>query len=304
MTREKINGNAAILLANVIFGVNVPVTADLLAHWMTPIGYMSSRTLIAAVLFWAISIFVPSERVEKKDLLLIACGGITGFILTQYLTAESLLFTSPVYFSLILALCPVVTMLLSAIILKEPITSRKTIGVVIGVLGALVIIMNGKSAHGANDTLGITFAIFSITAWAVYLIIMRKISQKYSPVTQMKWLFLFTSIILLPFGIGDLDKQTLFSSGFNWMGFSEVFYVVFIATVCSYFLMPYGMKYLRPTTVSVYMNLQPVVASVIAIMVGQDNFSIDKPIAAALVLIGAYIVTTSKSKEDISTQKS
>lgn len=299
MTREKINGNAAILLANVIFGVNVPITADLLARWMTPMGYMSSRTFIAAVLFWAIGMFLPSERVEKKDLLLIACGGITGFILSQYLTAESLLFTSPVYFSLILALCPVVTMLLSALILKELITSKKTIGVAVGVLGALVIIMNGKSAHGVNDAQGIAFAILSITAWAFYLIIMRKISQKYGPVTQMKWLFLFTSIILLPFGVSELDKQTLFTSTFNWIGLAEVVFVVFIATVCSYFLMPYGMKYLRPTTVSVYMNLQPVVASVIAIIVGQDNFSIDKPIAAALVLVGAYIVTTSKSKEEI-----
>ena len=113
----------------------------------------------------------------------------------------------------------------------------------------------------------------------------------------MKWMFLFTAIILLPLGGRELPEQAIFSSAWQWSGVFEIAFVVFFATSAGYFLMPFGMKYLRATTVSVYMNLQPIVASVTAIFVGQDSFSWEMPIAAFLVIAGAYIVSSSRSKQ-------
>lgn len=126
---------------------------------------------------------------------------------------------------------------------------------------------------------------------------MRSVAQKYSAVTQMKWMFLFTAIILLPLGIHEYPQQAIFSSACDWSGILELGFVIIFSTSLGYFLMPYGMKYLRATTVSVYMNLQPIVASVIAIFVGQDKFLWNMPLAAFLVLFGAYMVSSSPAKK-------
>ncbi len=296
---NKWKGHIAVLTANVIFGLNVPVTKSLLDQWVTPLGYMTTRTLSATVIFWIIQCFLPKERVEKRDLFIIAIGGVMGFIVSQFLTALSLRYTTPVYFSLIVALSPVCVMLLAALFLKEPITGKKTAGVAVGITGALILIAGAgvQNTSGTDNLLGIGLACVSILAFSIYLIIMRSVAQKYSAVTQMKWMFLFTAMILLPFGLTELPQQRILSPEWEWSGVLEIAFVVFLATASGYFLMPLGMKYLRATTVSVYMNLQPIVSSVTAIFIGQDIFSWEMPLAAILVLLGAYIVSTSPAHQ-------
>ena len=127
--------------------------------------------------------------------------------------------------------------------------------------------------------------------WAVYLIVTRKVSAKYSSVTQMKYVFLVSAIVTLPIALFTEPQQRLYSSAWEWSGIVEMAFIVLFATVLGYFLIPYAMKFLRATTVSIYTNIQPVVASLVAIAIGQDVMSWDKPVAAVLVLLGAYIVT-------------
>ena len=295
---EKWKGHVAVLCANLIFGLNIPISKALLSQWMTPFGYMASRTFAATIIFWIIQSFLPKEKVSPKDLAIIAMGGIMGFVVSQSLTAISLQYTSPVYFSLIVALSPLVVMLLAAVFLKEPITGKKMVGVVLGIAGALLMITQiNNSASGKNNLWGIFLAIISVTAFSVYLIIIRSVAQKYTTVTQMKWMFLFAAIILVPLGCTEYSEQALFSASWGWSGVWELAFVAILATSVAYFLTPFGMKYLRATTVSVYMNLQPIVSSVAAICVGQDSFSWDKPLAAVLVIAGAYVVSTSRAKE-------
>ena len=154
-----------------------------------------------------------------------------------------------------------------------------------------------NSASGKNNLWGIFLAIISVTAFSVYLIIIRSVAQKYTTVTQMKWMFLFAAIILVPLGCTEYSEQALFSASWGWSGVWELAFVAILATSVAHFLTPFGMKYLRATTVSVYMNLQPIVSSVAAICVGQDSFSWDKPLEAVLVIAGAYVVSTSRAKE-------
>lgn len=298
MEASKQKGHVAILSANIIYGLNIPVTKALLDKWMTPWGYMATRTLAALTIFWIMQCFMPKEHVTRRDLLIIAIGGIMGFVVSQFLTALSLQYTTPVYFSLIIALSPLCVMMLAALFLKEPVTGQKALGVVLGIAGAVLLIVyaDNSGTTGNNNLLGIGLACVSIFAYSIYLIIMRSVAQKYSAVTQMKWMFLFTAIILVPLGAYEYPQQTIFSSECDWSGILELGFVILFSTSLGYFLMPFGMKYLRATTVSVYMNLQPVVASVAAIIVGQDMFSWDMPLAAVLVLSGAYIVSTSPTR--------
>ena len=297
MDKHKIEGHSAVLLANVIVGLGVPVTKLLLDEWVSPMAYMATRCMGAAAIFWLISLFMPRERVERRDLLVIMGGGLLGFVVSQTLTAWALHFTTPVYFSIIATLTPVATMVCAALLIGERLSLRGALGVAIGVVGALLMVMVGwQGGSGMNDLLGIGLAVLSLLTWAVYLIITRKVSVKYTAVTQMKWVFLVSTLAVLPFSWTDLQASRLYSSQWAWSGVAEMVFIVVFATVAGFFAIPFALRYLKTTTVSVYTNLQPIVASFVAIAIGQDLLSWDKPVSLALVLLSAWIVTNSQQK--------
>lgn len=298
MTRDKTFGHAMAFTANVIFGLSVPVTQLLLLHWMTPVGYTFTRVLFATVVFWIAGLFFKREHVKPRDLLLMAAGGFFGFILSQLLFAIAIQHTTPVHYSLITAMSPIIVMLLAALFLKEPISRMKVVGVALGISGALLLISQDLSGGGGSNLYGILLAVVSNTAYAVYLIITRSVSQRYAPLTMMKWLFLFTTLIVLPFGIPEMGRQPIYSGSADAAAIAMLAFVLLGSTCLTYFLVPFALKYLRATTVSIYMNLQPIVASIAAISIGQDTFTWDKPVALVLVIAGAMVVTHSPAKED------
>ena len=292
MQNHRLQAHTAVLLANIIFGLGVPVTKLLLDQWVSPMAYMATRCLGAAAIFWLISLFLPREKVAPRDLTVIVLGGLLGIVVSQTLTAWALTFTTPVYFSLIATLTPVATMLCAALFIGEKISVRGIAGVALGVAGAMLMVFIGwQGGSGKNDILGIALTLLSMLTWAVYLIITRKVSARYTAVTQMKWVFLASAIAVLPFSLTDLQSATLYSAATQWSGLAEMAFIVVFATVAGYFAIPFAMRYLKATTVSVYTNLQPIVASLVAIALSQDVLTWDKPVALVLVLLSAWLVT-------------
>lgn len=292
MQNHRLQAHTAVLLANIIFGLGVPVTKLLLDQWVSPMAYMATRCLGAAAIFWLISLFLPHEKVAPRDLTVIILGGLLGIVVSQTLTAWALTFTTPVYFSLIATLTPVATMLCAALFIGEKISVRGIAGVALGVAGAMLMVFIGwQGGSGKNDILGIALTLLSMFTWAVYLIITRKVSARYTAVTQMKWVFLASAIAVLPFSLTDLQSATLYSAATQWSGLAEMAFIVVFATVAGYFAIPFAMRYLKATTVSVYTNLQPIVASLVAIALSQDVLTWDKPVALVLVLLSAWLVT-------------
>lgn len=292
MQNHRLQAHTAVLLANIIFGLGVPVTKLLLDQWVSPMAYMATRCLGAAAIFWLISLFLPREKVAPRDLTVIILGGLLGIVVSQTLTAWALTFTTPVYFSLIATLTPVATMLCAALFIGEKISVRGIAGVALGVAGAMLMVFIGwQGGSGKNDILGIALTLLSMLTWAVYLIITRKVSARYTAVTQMKWVFLASAIAVLPFSLTDLQSTPLYSAAIQWSGLAEMAFIVVFATVAGYFAIPFAMRYLKATTVSVYTNLQPIVASLVAISLSQDVLTWDKPVALVLVLLSAWLVT-------------
>lgn len=292
MEKNKIAAHASLLVANIIFGLGVPITKLLLDNWVSPMAWMATRCIGAAVIFWAVSLFMPKEKVPIKDLFVIMIGGLIGFLVSQTFTAWAIDYSTPAYVSFIGTLTPVMTMVCAALFIGERISGRGLVGVVIGIIGAmLMVVMNWQGGAGKNDVLGIGFALLSLLTWAIYLIITRKVSAKYSAVTQMKWIFLVSSVAILPFSWSDLAHSTLYSSAWQWSGVLEMAYIVVLATVVGFFAIPFASRYLKATTVSVYTNLQPILASFVAIALGQDLLTWDKPVALILVLLSVYMVS-------------
>lgn len=296
---KKWMGHLMIIFTQIMLGVNIPITRDLLLNYLSPIGYIGIRAGVAALFFWGIQFFAEKENIAKKDFVMILLGGFLGFVFSQYLTSLSLQYTTPVYFSLILALSPVVVMLLQAICFGEKITARKTLGSVLGILGAAILAIRAAfeiGSQGANNLLGIAFAIVSVSSFAAYVVICGDISKKYRPITQMKWIFTLSAFLTCPvwYLTGMWETEKILHSVSYHIGILEIGFIIVFCTIAAYTLIPIGMRTVNATVVSIYMNLQPIVASITAIIVGMDVFTWDKPLALLLVLFGAFIVTIDK----------
>lgn len=305
MTKDKWQGHFAILATNFIFGLNTPIAKTIVPDWISPYALTLVRMSFATLIFWSVGLFSKKEQVTYRDLVTIFFGALFGLVGAQLSFANALRYTSPVNISIIAAMTPVAVMLLAALVLKEPITLKKAAGVLIGASGALLIIMQSTAVSSSKEgnMIGNLLCVVNVITYAIYLVITRPVSQRYTPVTLMKWMFLFSALISIPLGISDLPKAKVFSDATSLNIILRLFYIVIMATGIAYFLVPMALKRIRPTTVSMYNNVQPIVASIIAIMIGQDTLSWDKPIAACLVFTGVYLVTQSKSREEIEKNK-
>jgi len=304
MDRSKIKGHIAILCTSLIFGVNIPLSKNLMPDWMSPLGLTYSRFAFGAIAFWMLSLFLKSEKVSRKDMGMLFFGSFLGVGLNQASFIFGLQHTSATNASIVITITPILAMIISFFILKEPITFKKAGGVFIGLVGVLSMILTSEISSSGREAsiIGDLLCITSSLSYAFYLVLLRGISKRYSSVTIMKWMFLFSSLMFLPFGYKDVISARIFSEGSS-AAWGSYIYLLVGATFITYLLIPVAQKQIRPTTIGMYNYLQPLVASFIAIMWGQDIFSWTKPISALLIFAGVYFVTTSKSREDVERER-
>lgn len=291
----KAAGHLAIMLSCVIFASNILVTDLLTGTWMTSMGYTLTRLVYGTIALWAISLFFPKEHVAPRDLAVLAMGGFLGFIVSQMAFAESVQYTSPVNFSLIMAMVPITVLLLSVVFLNESFSLAKVFGIGLSIAGAASIILQGSTHEqvGANNTLGVIIAVVSMASYGGYLVITRKVSQQYRSVTILKWMFLFSALMLLPFGATELVAQRIYSSDVTPTAISQLLFVLIFDGTLVYFLLLISLNRLRATTVSTYLNLLPIFTTVIAIFSGQSDLTLAKALATLLVVGGVFLVTRS-----------
>ena len=297
MNSEKLKGHILILITNILFAINMPVSKYLLPTHVPPEGLTIMRMGFACIMFWLVSLFLKQERVTLKDLGLLFFCAICGVGFNQGLFIVGLNRTSPVDASIIATAVPIFVMLLAAVILKEPITHKKAFGVLLGASGGLLLVFS--SAHlstGSSSLDGDLMIIVSGMMYAIYLVVSKPLTLRYSSVTIMKWMFLFTTISLLPFTYSYvLDAPVFHQTEWNVKALSAVFYVLFGATFIPYLLIPMSLKRIRPTTVSMYNYIQPIVASFIAVLIGQEDFKglrfvVKKSMTALLFVITGLVL--------------
>ncbi|MDR2495782.1 MAG: DMT family transporter [Tannerellaceae bacterium] len=306
MTAEKWKGHGLILLVNILFAVNLPVSKYLIPSHVAPEALTLMRSVFACAMFWLTSLFIGREKMELKDMGMLFVCALCGVTLNTSLFMTGLNLTSPVDASIISTAGPIYVMLLAAVILKEPITWQKAAGVAMGVGGALLMILTaaGGGKNGGSGMSGVLHIVLSNLLYSVYVVLSRPLSRKYSAITIMKWMFLFSTLMLLPFMYkGVLDAPVFINGLKNPADMAALLYVLLFATFVTYALIPMSLRRLRPTTVSMYNYIQPIVASLIAMMIGQGSFTLWKLASTVLVFAGVYMVTQSKSREDVEKEK-
>lgn len=295
--RQSILGHLAGFIAYAIFGFNIIVCKDLTSDGLIPpLGIFTLRSLGAGALFWLISLFMPREKVDRKDFPKIFIASMLGFFTCQITFLVGLPYITPMDCSIMTALAPIYTMIVAAIALKEPITFKKAGGVAISLAGVIYLILSRSAiAGGAAQTtpFGIVMIVFNILSFSMYLGIFKPLIAKYSVVTFMKWIFLFSFCVAAPFSAKGLTEV-------NWAGipsvqYAELAYLIICATFITYFLIPVAQKRIRPTIISMYSYVQPIIAISISIAIGMDILTWQKVLAAAMVFGGVIVVSYSKS---------
>lgn len=294
--KDTITGHIACFVAYAIFGFNIIVCKDLTSgHLISPIAIFCLRAIGASFLFWLISIFLPKETIDRKDYLKIFGASMLGFFTCQITFLIGISHITPMDCSIMTALSPVYTMILAAFFLKEPITFKKAGGVAVSFAGVIYLILSRTTCGGAAQTtpLGIVMIIFNVLSFSMYLAIFKPLIKKYSVVTFMKWIFLYALLVSLPFAGQEIF--TLDWSSIPRIQLVELAYLIVCATFISYFLIPVGQRRIRPTLVSMYSYVQPIIAIAVSICVGMDVLTWQKVFAAVMVFGGVFIVSKSKS---------
>ncbi len=295
--RKSLTGHLASLFAYVIFGINIIVCKDLTTSGLlSPIALFCFRAIGAAALFWLLSLILPKERVERGDYPKIFMASMLGLFATQMSFFVAISRITPLDCSILTALTPIFTMFIAAVAIKEPVTLKKAAGVALSFCGVVFLVLNSTaSSGGATSTtfLGFIMTITNGFVFALYLGIFRPLISKYSVVTFMKWMFLFSAIVALPFGAKEIITAEYGKMGSGYLG--ELAFLIFFSTFVAYFLVPVGQKNIRPTLVSLYSYVQPIIATVASIYVGMDILSWQKVVAAIAVFGGVVLVNRSRS---------
>ena len=297
-SRHTLAGHAAMLVANIIWGFMAPVSKYVMNfESVSSFAVTGFRVAGACVLFWIASIFLKNEKVERKDKIRLLFASMLAVMFNQGLFVTGVSMTSPVDASVITTFLPVITMVISAVILSEPITFLKVGGIVLGISGALILVFTAAASNSGSNIWGDLCCICAQFSFAFYVVLFKDLVAKYSPITVMKWMFLFATLIFVPFLLPDMaavDYSTLPSTVY-W----GIVQVVVGGTFICYFLIPVGQHRLRPTVVVMYNYVQPLVATSAALAVGMDTFSPWKVLAAVLIFAGVFTVTQSRAKDDV-----
>jgi drug/metabolite transporter (DMT)-like permease len=288
-------GHIALLAAQIIYALNFSIAKGLMPQFIHPLAIVFLRILGAGILFWIVSLFIKTQKVEKEDMKRMAWLALFGVVINQVFFIYGLSITTPINSSIIMISNPILVFILTLFILRERITVLKFSGLTLAIVGAVMILRyRGNFEVGSDTIAGDLMTLVNSASWAIFTVLVKPIMTKYNTVTAMRWMFLFGSLYIVPIGF----PETLHT---NWQAFtphavSALLFVIVATTFLAYFLNLYGLRELSPNTVSAYIYLQPFLASLFAVIMGEDSLTPTKIVSGFLIILGLYLVNKKTKK--------
>ena len=288
--KSKVKAHLAILTANLIYGLNYVIAKGIMPDYMSPRAIILLRVVVASAVFWLFAWLFKNEKVARKDLMRMLWLALFGVAINQIMFFEGLNLTTPINSSIIMVGVPIAVLFFSFLFLKEKLDSFKILGIVLGSVGALwLILRNGEISFNSATFTGNLLMVVNVTSYAFFLVMVKPLMKKYSPITIMKWVFTFGMIYVVPFSFGRFIATDF--KAIPWNIWLSIAYVVFFTTVLAYFLNNYSLKTVSPVVNSVYIYLQPFLATVVALATGKDVLTVTEVVASALIFLGVYFVS-------------
>ncbi|WBX77008.1 DMT family transporter [Tenacibaculum ovolyticum] len=281
----------AVSIATLIYGVTFTVAKEVMPMYIKPFAFIVLRVGGAAIVFWLLGLFVKAKSIEKSDYKKIIMAAFFGVGLNMLTFFKGLSYTTPISASVMMVTAPILVLIFASVLLKERLVLRKIIGIIIGLIGAIILIVYGSSsdADAKNMMLGNFLVFINAASYAMYLVQVKKLIAKYNPIVFVKWLYLFGLLFVLPFGFLELTEVQWYLMPTSI--YLKVGFVVLFTTCLTYLFNLFALSKLKPTTVSVFIYLQPVIASIYALIVGSDTLNTVKIVATLLIFLGVFLVT-------------
>ena len=284
--------HCCLFIANLIYALNYTFAKDVMPNYVGPSGFILLRVLGASVIFLVIYAFFIKEKVAIKDLLKIAVCSMFGVAINQLFFFHGLNLSTPINAAIIMTVNPIIVVVLSYFILREIITFKKIIGILLAMIGALILILQtGDMSINVETRFGNLLILINASSYALYLVLVRPLMKKYHPITIMFFIFMFGLVFVTPFGYYELSN-VIWKEIPSFILF-EIVFVVFCTTVLAYLCNTMALKYLNASTVSTYIYLQPILATIFAVLMKSDVLSYEKFFSAILIFIGVYLVSIS-----------
>jgi len=291
----KILPHIALFAVNLIYALNYSIAKDVMPDYIGPSGFILLRVLGGSFLFFLTYIFFIKEKVNSPDIVRLIFCGLFGVAINQLFFFEGLNLTTPINAAIIMTVSPILVIVFSAIIIKEKITIRKIFGIFLGLTGAATLILKSGAISLDNDYFIGNFLVFvNATSYSIYLVIVKGLMTKYNPITVMFYVFSFGLIFVFPFGISELSNVSL--EIFTLEIFLKVGFVVICTTFLAYLFNAFALKSLNPSVVSIYIYLQPVLATVIAIILKSDSLDLIKIISSVFIFSAVFLVSMPSKK--------
>ena len=288
----------AATLVSIIYGITFTVAKDVMPSYIDAYGFILIRVAGSVLLFWSISFLGPKEKIDKTDFPRIIAAAFFGVALNMLTFFKGLSYTSPISASVIMVTTPMIVLVLSSILIREKIQKRRVFGILLGAIGTLLLIVYGKSIGAASQaSLGNFLVFVNAVSYGFYLIIVKKLMDKYNAFTFVKWIYTLGLLMVLPFGWNEFEAVIWTEIPHDI--YLKIGFVVVFSTFLTYLLNLVSMRELKPTTVAVFIYLQPFFATVFAIGLGKDELNWVKVLSAFMIFIGVYLVTKQPKKPAI-----
>lgn len=289
---DNTKAHTGLLLTNVFFGLNFTTVKHLTNnHFIGPFGINVVRVVVAVLLFWLLYLLKPGNAgIHKKDIPRFILCAITGVAINQLLFIKGLSLTYSIHASLLVLITPILITIFAAFMLREKAAASRIAGLLLGLSGALVLILNRQnSGSGSNVLLGDVFIITNAISYTFYFILVKPLMSRYNAVHVIRWIFTFGVVMVLPFGWHEF-------AAVNWPSFSFTEYaclalVVVFGTFFTYLFNVYGIKILGASVAGNYIYTQPFFAATIAMIFLREPLDMYKIFAAILIFTGVYLTS-------------
>ncbi|MFT5257576.1 MAG: drug/metabolite transporter (DMT)-like permease [Arenicella sp.] len=286
----------AVSIATLIYGVTFTIAKEVMPIYIQPYAFILLRVSGGTLVFWTAGLFITRQKIEKGDYKKIMIASFFGIALNMLSFFKGLSLTSPISASVMMVTSPIMVLIFSSILIRKPIGKQRVLGVFVGLIGALLLITLGSSSKGAseNSAFGNFLVFLNAASYGLYLVLAKDLIKKYNPIVFIKWLYLFGLIFVIPFGYSELTAIVWqeIPTNIYW----NIGFVLIFTTCITYLFNLYGLSKLKPTTVSVFIYLQPVIATIYALIVGSDSLNLVKICATLLIFFGVYLVTKQVEK--------
>lgn len=292
--RNVVLAHLALFSVALIYAANYTIAKPVMTGedpYLVSFAFVMMRCIMGTSLVWLTHALFVRESIEWKDLKRLALCGLCGIAGNQLCFFYGLNLTTPINGALIMLTTPILVLVLSMVVFREKLTTAKSLGIMIGLSGAALLILqqSGIMPDAPNPVLGNLFIMINATFYAVYLVLVKPLMTKYSAFTVLKWVFLFGTIYVVPFGLPPLmatDFERI-PTHLWW----NIGYVLVFVTYLAYVLNGLALSVVKASVLSAYIYLQPLLASAIAVLAGKDQVTWVLVAGGLLIGSGVYLVS-------------